>query len=567
MSNPARSDEPKSKKPTNRQLRSCRVCRLRKVKCDRVKPCHACCAHGHPSRCVYDLLPGDEEAQPISQAEEIRNLRNEIKDLRTRISSQGDNKSRSRKLEELEKLFDAIRSAPVEIVDNLVGNIRGDRLRISPGHDGNDTRSSSGSSSSSSASTISIDEDWCGPLSRFVSAKPMVDGCVQRFVDAFSPEVDASSGHAGAIRAAADIRMFSPMISNAFEAVSLTFFGRSVQDPGVEAAGMKLYPKVLRSLQDALLDPERSRSEATLITVTLLLAFESIERTSNEGVTAHVKGAARLIQHRGPENHMYGVEHLLFCELRPYWTGVDIIDRKPSFMAEEAWKTVPWSQATTSKDLLHYLLDLVVEIPGLLWQYDELMAAQETQHLGKGELRVKRTKLWNSVTDLTSRFEQWKKDYVDCYPSGAPQETTEPQGPDPFPVFQCHDLRTMQVIKPPSLIYPDLRLLQSMCIYSSSRLILSTIDDRPEDAVTMVEKYQLACDIARSLECYIRRAPGNMINRLAFAVRVAWEAFPPGDVERHFMIQVFELVEKRHALRLWGSSMPELSARTPGFTP
>jgi len=52
----------------------------------------------------------------------------------------------------------------------------------------------------------------CGPLS-------FLDVFVERFVDAFSPEVDSSSGYAGvagAIRAAADIRMFSPMISSAF---------------------------------------------------------------------------------------------------------------------------------------------------------------------------------------------------------------------------------------------------------------------------------------------------------------------------------------------------------------
>lgn len=38
---------------------------------------------------MYDSVPGEEETQPISQAEEIRNLRNEIKELRTRINSQG----------------------------------------------------------------------------------------------------------------------------------------------------------------------------------------------------------------------------------------------------------------------------------------------------------------------------------------------------------------------------------------------------------------------------------------------------------------------------------------------
>lgn len=104
--------------------------------------------------------------------------------------------------------------------------------------------------------------------------RPSVDVFVERFVDAFSPEVDIKSGRAGALRAAAEIRMFSPLISEAFEAVSVAFFGRSVQDKEIEASGFRLYPRVLRGLQDALLDPERSKSESTLVTVILLLAFE-----------------------------------------------------------------------------------------------------------------------------------------------------------------------------------------------------------------------------------------------------------------------------------------------------
>jgi hypothetical protein len=149
--------------------------------------------------------------------------------------------------------------------------------------------------------------------------KPALDVFVERFVDAFSPEVDANTGRAAAIRAAAEIRMFSPMITSAFEAVSLTFFGRVVKDPRIEASGLRRYPRVLRLLQSAVKDPEGSRAESTLVTVTLLLAFESIERTSQEGVAAHALGACRLMQHRGPENHMYGVEHLIFTDMRPYW--------------------------------------------------------------------------------------------------------------------------------------------------------------------------------------------------------------------------------------------------------
>ncbi|OKL55882.1 hypothetical protein UA08_08843 [Talaromyces atroroseus] len=583
----------RSKKSVSRQSRSCRICRLRKVRCDRVRPCHACCAYGHPSKCVYDIGSDDEEAQPITQAEEIRNLRNEIKELRNKINQHGGQEARTRKLAELERLFQAIRSAPIDVVDDLVGGIRADHHHVrsraiedelplrmltpssldgiedKTGYSWNLVRSrqsnaglsdSHSSSGSSSTESISVEEDWCGPLSRFTPQKPMLDLFIQRFVDAFSPEVDASSGHAGALRAGAEIRIFSPLISSAYDAVSLTYFGRSVKDPRIEAAGMQIYPKVLRSLQEALLDPERSRSESTLVTVTLLLAFESIERTSDAGVIAHVRGAAQLIKHRGPENHVHGVEHLLFTELRPYWAGVALADRKPSFMADNVWKTVPWSAGTTKKDLLDYLVDLVVEVPALLGEHDDLITAQESQILGRGELRAKQARLWNRISDLTSRFFQWKKEHVDCYPGGPVKEARIPQGPDPFPVFRCRDLRSMKIIEPPPLVYPDLRLIQTMSFYYASRLILSSIDDRPEGAISMAEKYQLACGIARSLEDYLRRAPGNMINRLAFSTRVAWEAFPSGGVERGFMAQVFNLVEKRHSLRLWGSFMPELSA-------
>ena len=97
---------------------------------------------------------------------------------------------------------------------------------------------------------------------------------IERFVDAFSPEVDAKAGQAGALRRAAEIRMFSPILEDAFESVSVAYFGRTVQNKDLEAAGFRLYPRVLRSLQQALQDPERSKAESTLVTVTLLMAFE-----------------------------------------------------------------------------------------------------------------------------------------------------------------------------------------------------------------------------------------------------------------------------------------------------
>ncbi|KAJ5964007.1 uncharacterized protein N7479_003883 [Penicillium vulpinum] len=587
------------RKAPNRQSRSCKVCRLRKVKCDRVKPCHACCAHGYPSKCVYEHVP-DEEARPISQAEEIRNLRAEIRDLRGTVDDK-QNGSRAddlQRLGQLENLFESIRSAPSSIVDNLVRDIRTahvgfkknlvpvgpwegreayesydypsrpsltlpvrNRLLInSPGEDFNNFQVEDDDDSDFERMSMSSGSDSSGTISIMSMQSPAADVFVERFVDAFSPEVDMKSGTAGALRAAAGIRMFSPLITDAFEAVSVAFFGRSVQNKHIEASGFRLYPRVLRSLQDALVDPEKCKAESTLVTVILLLAFESVERTTQSGVSAHVRGAMRLIEHRGPENHIYGVEHLLFAELRPYWIGGALAARQPSFLAREEWKTIPWSAGTTQKDILHHLLDLATEIPGLLAKSDAFKEAQITSFMGAQEMAVKQSTLWNGIRELTARFYQWYVDYVVAYPDGPPQEA-EQHGDQGFPIFQRRDLRTGATFTPTRFTYPTLLLAQTMCLYYAVRLILSSIDSRPEDRVTPMEQYDLACGICRSLEFYILTAPGNMINRLAFPTRVAWEAFPDGGPERRFMVEVLRLVEKRHSLGLWGSAMPELSTK------
>ncbi|KAJ6099012.1 hypothetical protein N7467_000547 [Penicillium canescens] len=591
------------RRAANRQSRSCKVCRLRKVKCDRVKPCHACCAHGYPSKCVYEDVP-DEDARPISQAEEIRNLRAEIRELRGRIDASHDG-SRSRnlqQLEQLEGLFDSIRSAPLDLVEELVrelrtahGGLNRDLVPVGPWegreayesyeHPSRRSRPSSTlpvrkrlllNSANEDFNTFEDDNDDDREFEREMSIgsgsdssrgtsvismqRPVLDVFVERFVDAFSPEVDMKSGRAGALRAAAGIRMFSPLISDAFEAVSVAFFGRSVQNKQIEASGFRLYPRVLRGLQDALVDPEKSKAESTLVTVILLLAFESVERTTDSGVSAHVRGAVRLIEHRGPENHMYGVEHLLFTELRPYWIGGALAARQPSFLAQEEWKTIPWAAGTTAKDILHHLLDLAAHVPGLLAQSDSFKAAQARSVLGAHEIAVKQTSLWNGIGELTIKFYQWYEDWVKVYPDGPPQEVKQ-TGADDFPIFQRRDLRTGATYTPTRYTYPNLLLAQTMCLYYSFRLILSSVDTRPQDRVTPVEQYELGCGIARTLEFYITTAPGNMINRLAFPTRVAWEAFPEGGPERKFMVELLHLVERRHALGLWGSAMPELSTQ------
>ncbi|KAF9732453.1 hypothetical protein PMIN06_004022 [Paraphaeosphaeria minitans] len=67
----------------SRQLLSCTKCRERKVKCDRTKPCSACCARGAPKECHFVADGGDYA--PIQQSYEIRKLRAENLRLKERL--------------------------------------------------------------------------------------------------------------------------------------------------------------------------------------------------------------------------------------------------------------------------------------------------------------------------------------------------------------------------------------------------------------------------------------------------------------------------------------------------
>ncbi|KZF22453.1 hypothetical protein L228DRAFT_268916 [Xylona heveae TC161] len=70
-------EQSKKKRPQQpRQHLSCTKCRERKVKCDRMQPCSACCARGQPKECHFTAGSSAEYA-PIQQSYELRKLRAE----------------------------------------------------------------------------------------------------------------------------------------------------------------------------------------------------------------------------------------------------------------------------------------------------------------------------------------------------------------------------------------------------------------------------------------------------------------------------------------------------------
>ncbi|RMZ68569.1 fungal specific transcription factor [Pyrenophora seminiperda CCB06] len=77
------SSQRKQQPQQQRQLLSCTKCRERKVKCDRTKPCSACCVRGSPRDCHF--IAEDGNYAPIRQSYELRKLRAENLRLKEKL--------------------------------------------------------------------------------------------------------------------------------------------------------------------------------------------------------------------------------------------------------------------------------------------------------------------------------------------------------------------------------------------------------------------------------------------------------------------------------------------------
>ncbi|KAK2802919.1 hypothetical protein FQN51_004182 [Onygenales sp. PD_10] len=382
-----------------------------------------------------------------------------------------------------------------------------------------------------------------------------------RFVDDFSPKVDGSSiGTSQTLRSAAGIRMFSPILCDGFKAAALTYFGQDVADRRIERTGYQVHLSLLRKLQQAIYDIDRHGSQGVLLTITILMCFESFQRTTSDALIKHAFGALKLLKYRGPQSHMFGIDHLCFAELRPYWVFLSLATRAPTFLAQEEWKVVPFSAGSSIRDAMHYLLDQVVDIPAYLAQFDRFMEAVDSGYINYAEVAATQNMLWTWVADLDSRLHQWKRDWIDAVPARQPREVTS-QGDDPFPIFRCRDLSTMEMITPSTFVYPDLRIAHAVCAYYASHIVLSASDTRPTGSLQLSQQYEFACNICRSIEYFIRESPGKIINRMAFPLRVAFDALPEASAEREYVVEIFRLVNDRYKLKLWGTTIPEISSK------
>jgi hypothetical protein len=555
-----------------------------------VKPCGACCLRGTPSECEYGTSKRDRHY--IEQSALIESLAQTCEDLKKQLAEARalanlpPIKHEDPFPHDLEKMVDAEEEPqdPESQDSSLIRKSTDPSDSLVSKHADIPQNTDQASRSLSEDKRILTDP---------AVASSFVELFVERLIDNFSPQPASIYGGTIALREASGMRVLSPMLCTAFEAASLTFAGKREQLREVEAAGHARYVRVLRQLQNALNDPKQNKSTEVMVVVLLFTIIEAFKQSSRDSLLKHQLGGLQLLQARTPYRHRYGIDRSLYVDLRLYWVGhvmlflkfqgranvgqvtAALVRRKPTFLASKEWLTVPWPGDAPSKDILHRLLDIAVDIPAYLGQIDDFAAALRSGTASSTELVAQQTAIWDRATELQSRLNLWKSMFADTYPPGraweepAPDEAAKPEteteiendAMPSFPTFMCRDPATMDLVPAKLLVYPDLLSATCMTYYWALHLIVSTTDSGLVSVLGLQERYQYACNICRSMKYYVETIPGCLVSRTMFVLRTAFDAFADGMVEKQFVTEVFRHIADKFNFAVFANQCASSSVR------
>lgn len=379
-------------------------------------------------------------------------------------------------------------------------------------------------------------------------------------INAFAPDPSSIHGRVFDLRSAAEKRIFSPLLAAGFDATALIFIGQRDQTQKFVNAGNNQYRRVLQLLQRVVNDPEQCKSTDALVMVVLLTMIEALNQSSPGAIFKHQQGGLELLRLRTPYRHRSGLEQSLYVDLRMFWVTTAIACRKPTFLARKDWLTVPWSDDGPRKDLLHFLLDVAVDIPGFLGDYDTFKSTFLHSKALQAELVAIHDTLQARAIGLDRRLQLWHSVYATNYEHGYfwESETQEFFNDDRLPRFHCRDATTGEIIQPSVLVYSDLLLATTMCLYRALRLVIAGAENDGFITVLGVsERYRLAVDICRSMPFYLHTVPGFLVSRLMFVLRVAFDTFTEGTIEREFIQQLFGYIGEKYHFRVFQNQCSE----------
>ncbi|KAF5555047.1 d-lactate dehydrogenase (cytochrome) [Fusarium mexicanum] len=227
----------------------------------------------------------------------------------------------------------------------------------------------------------------------------------------------------------------------------------------------------------------------------------------HETAYAFGESGSQRMRRMGPAYFSHFPNHHFFVRVyRPLATGFALLRRQDTFVSSPDWKTIPWQRHP--KSLLDHLLDLVLLLPAILSQVDQIVPSEPTLHRRHSAQQLLRDCL-SLERHLDAWFQMANRPSFEQPVAYWTEELISPGGLIPFTnSYAFRDANTGLAF----LYYWMTQILFHQCIESLHRAIYQPVidaypnmwPDLPFDLQIDLNRYQhgrmFAADICRGLD-------------------------------------------------------------------
>ncbi|KAF5258302.1 hypothetical protein FOXYS1_11124 [Fusarium oxysporum] len=227
----------------------------------------------------------------------------------------------------------------------------------------------------------------------------------------------------------------------------------------------------------------------------------------HETTYAFGESGSQQMRRMGPAYFSHFPNHHFFVRVyRPLATGFALLRRQDTFLSSPDWKTVPWQRHP--KSLLDHLLDLVLLLPAIFSQVDQIVPSEPTLHRRHSAQQLLRDCL-SLERHLDAWFQMANRPSFEHPVAYWTEELISPGGLIPFTnSYAFRDANTGLAF----LYYWMTQILFHQCIESLHRAIYQPVidaypnmwPDLPFDLQIDLNRYQhgrmFAADICRGLD-------------------------------------------------------------------
>ncbi|KAH7137893.1 hypothetical protein EDB81DRAFT_76298 [Dactylonectria macrodidyma] len=351
----------------------------------------------------------------------------------------------------------------------------------------------------------------------------------------FSAEA-AKYSTAGWMNVVQDLHQQDKPLHMALMANCMGLVGRGDGQKWMVEESLRVYGLALKAVVSSLRDPVKMESNELLVASRLLSLFELCfgadevdHPAQSQRWSAHIAGGMAIMASRKPFAYIRGHAHSVFVDSRLHQIINDIQLRRPSFLSEPAWKNIPWLEEP--KDPKDVLLDVLVDIPGILGEFDSMQSCIDLK-----EREKRRGELYSRCLEYDKELQAWASNIgrpaMDFIVKKLAEGDLENQTPTSEELSMAH-LGIIHCIT---------------CILLYHVLHSTTTTTKASTTPERMNPRAYCRRMARLLPLFLaRNAGGFVISMVTFPVGMALSYLRVGDASRHLvseeqqmLLRVFE---------------------------